>query len=132
MRQLRNPGFVPATAPLLNGEYDRCLRAANGGRWPMGYVIREGFDRDGYERRERLEAVAVCPKCGADVPMWAETDEWTRVQDGNVPATHNGTRWTAGRGWVHSGYGPPTGFCCGLLFVDEFGRGKVLDLEAAR
>ncbi len=109
--------WVPeiTTEPLLShDDYRRLLARVIG----MGVVIRHGFDRKGYEQRERLDAIAECPKCGRDVLMWAETEEHVyRGWDGK---------------WIHSEYGPPTGFCCGLLILDNFGRCESYDLRAKR
>jgi hypothetical protein len=75
------------------------------------------FDDDGCERRERLDAIALCPKCGADVLCWADTEEWTEGDDGR---------------WHHSGYGGAMGVCekCNLLIADCLADGfQVFDLR---
>ena len=59
------------------------------------------------ERRERIEAIAECPRCGKDVACVAETDGWVqeRSADGRLR-------------WHHESYGPAVGECCGLLIAD--------------
>lgn len=71
----------------------------------LGTVKRLGFDAEGYERRERVGAIAECPDCGNEVALVQETEEWTQRKDGR---------------WRHSSYGPAMGTCCGNLIVDSF------------
>ena len=86
----------------------------------LGTVKNNGFDPEGYERRERLDAIADCPRCGQEVECWAETDEWRRHGNGSSGL------------WVHSEYGGAMGVCetCNLL-IAEFpdGRMKAFDLS---
>jgi hypothetical protein len=80
----------------------------------LGTVKRLGYDDKGYERRERLDAIAECPKCGAEIECWADTEEWTRdydISDPTVPAKGY---------WIHSQYGGAQGVCeaCRILIAD--------------
>ncbi len=82
----------------------------------LGTVKKHGLDDKGYERRERLDAIADCPRCGKEVECWAETEEWTQ----------NGDEWR------HSEYGGAMGTCedCGLLIADTISDGfQVFDLK---
>lgn len=56
----------------------------------------------GWPRREQLQAIGECPRCGQQVELWAETEVWEEDPELAIVAT---------------GYGPPMGACCGLLFV---------------
>lgn len=71
---------------------------------PLGIIRNLGFDADGHERRERLEAIAECGGCGSKVELRSETEEWRQGRDGR---------------WRHSSYGPAQGICeaCSLLYV---------------
>ena len=62
---------------------------------------------DGYERRERLDGLADCPDCGAEIELWSDTEEWIQCKDGT---------------WRHNSYGPSQGMCekCDILIVDSF------------
>lgn len=86
----------------------------------LGTVINEGFDADRYERRKRLDALANCPECGAEVECWADTEEWTETPTGF---------------WRHSSYGGSMGVCekCSLLIADCLSDGfQVFDLNPAK
>jgi hypothetical protein len=78
---------------------------------PLGTIVSVTWDADGYERRERVEAIAECPTCGRDVELVADTEAW---------------QFRGGR-WRHTEYGPATGECCDLVIVDSFDRCIVLD-----
>jgi len=56
------------------------------------------------EVRRRPTAVVQCPRCGKQVTLIAETEEWVESRGGI---------------WKHSGYGPGCGDCCGLAFLDS-------------
>jgi hypothetical protein len=71
----------------------------------LGTVKLLGLDKDGYERRERLEAIAECPTCGEDVELWSDTTAWVEVKE------HGRTYWR------HSEYGPAAGDCCDKAIV---------------
>lgn len=72
-------------------------RAAVSIRW-----VRE---KDGlYEQRRKVVAVVECPRCGADVDLKGETEEWHLKSNR----------------WHHTCYGPGQGEHCGLLLVDTF------------
>ena len=70
-----------------------------------------------FEHREAKVSEMECPSCGATVPLLAETDQWVEKSP---------------RVWRHDGYGCPMAQCCGLLLVDNFGRGEAYNLEAVR
>lgn len=71
-------------------------------------------DERGYECRRELQAKAECPRCGKEVDLWAETEEWFE-RDGF---------------WLHSSYGPAVGdICCNLAIVSDFNGDHVFDLE---
>jgi hypothetical protein len=80
-------------------------------------ISREWLHKGGevYERRERIDAHAVCPRCGQEVELIADTEEWKRSYSGR---------------WRHSSYGPALGECCGQLIVDSFDGCKVYELSA--
>lgn len=71
----------------------------------LGTVENLGFDDKNYERRRRLDAIASCPNCGAEIECWADTEEWTQTTDGR---------------WEHAGYGGSLGFCekCRNIIAD--------------
>lgn len=72
--------------------------------------------KDDREVRTKPSAVTQCPKCGKKVTLIEETEEWTQRRDGS---------------WRHFSYGPGTGECCGLAFLDDPWEGlKVFCLEA--
>lgn len=84
----------------------------------LGTVKRHGFNAEGHERRERLEAICECNKCGADVELWADTEEWTRMKDGR---------------WRHAFYGGAMGMCCDTLYADCLSDGyRAFDLRDAK
>lgn len=70
----------------------------------LGTVNSHGFDKDGYERREQLDAVVDCDTCGKEVDLWAETEVWVKREG----KSH------------HSGYGPAQGVCCQNLYIASF------------
>ena len=83
----------------------------------LGTVIKTEFDPNGYEIRTRFDAVAGCPKCGRDVELFAETDAWTKGDDGC---------------WHHQGYGGAMGVCerCNVLIANCLSDGfRAFDLE---
>jgi hypothetical protein len=79
----------------------------------LGAVKRHGYDDTGHERRERLEAIGGCPRCGQLVELWSDTEEWVKRRDGR---------------WRHNEYGCAMGVCCGLLFVEGFEGSEVYQL----
>lgn len=81
----------------------------------IGHVKNIGFDPTGRERRERLEAIAECPKCGAEIGCWSETEAWTESRDGR---------------WLHSEYGGAHGECetCRVLIAEQ-PDGRFYDYE---
>ena len=74
---------------------------------------------DGDLREERHEVVATveCSRCGSTVELEAETEGWTKGDDGL---------------WHHESFGPGQGVCCGLLYADWFDGTHVFDMEADR
>lgn len=75
---------------------------------PLGAITRkwETTDDEGtWRHRERVGAIAECPKCGEDVELVQETEEWQETREGS-------------RVYRHAGYGPSMGECCDLLFAD--------------
>lgn len=56
------------------------------------------------ETRRRPCAKVECPQCGKSVTLWQETEEWTQTRTGR---------------WRHYAYGPGSGECCGLAFLDS-------------
>lgn len=58
------------------------------------------------------DGVCECIKCGHDVMMLADPDEWQRRRDGR---------------WKVTGYWPATGVCCDHLYADDFERTRVFD-----
>jgi hypothetical protein len=70
---------------------------------PWNWEKDNGFDNEGYQRKEACLAIADCPVCGKEVELTAETDAWTEDDSGR---------------WIHESYGPATGVCCGKLIVD--------------
>jgi hypothetical protein len=72
-----------------------------------------GFDAKGFERREMVDTIVLCPTCGAEVALWADTEEWSKGRDGR---------------WHHQEYsGCATGECCGRVIVSVFGEAMVLN-----
>jgi hypothetical protein len=86
----------------------------------LGCVVNHGFDATGHERRERLEFVGDCPKCGRRVEGWAETEEWTASYGEATGNDWGLVMQEKPARWKHESYGPAAGVCCGLLFVDTF------------
>ena len=82
----------------------------------LGTVENLGIDTKGYERRRRLEGIAACPKCDAEIELWSESEEWMEDEDGK---------------WKHVFYGPAEGICdnCSMLIVDMFDGCRVYDLK---
>jgi hypothetical protein len=89
----------------------------------LGSIRHLPRDSQGHERRERLEAIVGCPKCGETVRLWSETEAWT--QGDKVD------RETGERPWNHSEYGPAMGVCetCHVLIVDDFNGCRWFQLE---
>lgn len=79
----------------------------------LGTVKRLGFDETNHERRERLDAIVECPRCGEELGLIADTEAWTKGRDGR---------------WEHSEYGPAMGVCCGLLFADSWDGCRTYEL----
>ena len=71
----------------------------------LGTVNNHGFDKDGRERREQLEAVVDCDTCGKEVDLWSETESWGLGADNR---------------WHHQLYGPAQGVCCQNLYIASF------------
>ncbi len=61
-----------------------------------------GFDAEGHQRKEACLGFTVCPVCGGDVELVADTEEWTQDDNGR---------------WIHSSYGPAQGVCCNHLIA---------------
>lgn len=83
----------------------------------LGHVKDIGFDANGREQRERLDAIAECPECGQEVECWASTEAWTQDRSGR---------------WVHTEYGGAVGFCeaCHLVIADCLSGGyRVFKVE---
>jgi hypothetical protein len=82
----------------------------------LGQLSKNEFDDEGFERRERVGALADCPQCGAEIGLMQQTEEWSETPDGR---------------WQHSGWGPAMGVCekCGLLIVDSWDGCEVYDLN---
>lgn len=57
------------------------------------------------ETRRRPCGRVQCPKCHRPFTLWQETDEWIQARTGR---------------WRHCEYGPPTGECCGVAYLDSF------------
>jgi hypothetical protein len=62
----------------------------------------------------RLVGVAECDRCGADVELWADAEEWQQQDDGS---------------WKVTGFGPGQGVCCDLLYADWWEGTFVFDLR---
>lgn len=69
-----------------------------------------GFDAEGFQRKEACLGIGRCPECGKDVELVAETEEWVE-RDGRM---------------VHNGYGP---VCCDVLIVDSWDGCSAYDLS---
>lgn len=90
----------------------------------IGALRNRGFDAKRYQRLERLDAIADCPRCGKEVECWSDTEEW--VEDARLPCP---------RRWLHSEFGGAMGVCedCHLLIADCLSNGfKVFKLEGAK
>jgi phage FluMu protein Com len=72
-----------------------------------------GYDDEGYERRERLEGIVDCPRCGKAVELWSATETWTYAHE-------------------HCEYGCAMGVCCNLLMVDGFDGLETFKLKAKK
>jgi hypothetical protein len=92
---------------------------------PSGELIPSEWRRDAaktgpswgwYEHRASVFAIAVCPECGDEVPLAAETDQWVLRAPGI---------------WQHDGYGPAVGFHCGYLIADWYEGTFVYEAPAA-
>lgn len=79
----------------------------------LGQVVRCWTDISepdkAFECREQCLATAECPRCGAEVPLLAETKAWGEA--GRILRTGR-TKW------AHESYGPAAGEHCGLLIAD--------------
>jgi hypothetical protein len=77
--------------------------------WPeeFGQEFDRGYDANGYQRKEKVAAIAKCSTCHKDVALVAETEEWEQREDAT---------------WEHVGWGPATGVCCDNLIV-KFSNG---------
>jgi hypothetical protein len=73
----------------------------------FGLEFDRGYDANGYQRKEKVAAVAKCPTCHKEVALVAETEEWEQREDAT---------------WEHVGWGPATGVCCDNLIV-KFSNG---------
>jgi hypothetical protein len=73
----------------------------------FGQEFDHEYDANGYQRKEKVAAVAKCPTCHKEVALVAETEEWEQREDAT---------------WEHVGWGPATGVCCDNLIV-EFPNG---------
>jgi hypothetical protein len=73
----------------------------------LGQEFDLGYDPNGYQRKQKVAAVAQCPTCRKEVVLVAETEEWERQDDGT---------------WKHIGWEAPAGVCCNNLIV-EFSNG---------
>ena len=62
-----------------------------------------------WEHREEVMGTVECSECGGEVPLTAETDEWTQGR----------------RRWEHYGFGPAIGVCCDLLYAEDMWEGAV-------
>lgn len=71
-------------------------------------------DERGYQCQRELQAQAECPRCGQEVDLWADTEEWFE-RDGF---------------WLHSNYGPALGECCNLVICSDYNGENVFDLGA--
>lgn len=72
---------------------------------PLGTVRNHGYDAEGYERRERVDAIVECPTCGTEVALWSETADWTKAEDGH---------------WIHRMYAAcAMGECCGKVLIAD-------------
>jgi hypothetical protein len=72
---------------------------------PLGTIRNHGYDANGYERRERLDAIVECPTCGKEVACWSDTEEWVQTKDGR---------------WKHRWYAAcAMGECCGKVLIAD-------------
>lgn len=82
----------------------------------LGEVTDHGFDGEGYQRLERVGAIAECPNCGEEVCLLQETEAWVESENGK---------------WLHSEWSPAMGVCesCDLLLVDDWDGCCAYDLS---
>ncbi len=69
----------------------------------LGQEFDCGYNFHGYQRKEKVAAVAQCPTCHKEIALFAETEEWEQRDDAT---------------WKHVGWGPAAGVCCGNLIVE--------------
>src|SRR5260370_25975759 len=69
----------------------------------LGQEFDRGYNPNGYQRKEKVAAVAKCPTCHKEIPLVAETEEWEQREDAT---------------WEHVGWGQATGVCCDNLIVE--------------
>jgi hypothetical protein len=83
----------------------------------LGQEFDRGYDPHGYQRKEKVAAVAKCPMCHKEVALVAETEEWEQRENA---------------AWEHAGWGSAAGVCCDNLIV-EFSNGyEVYPLPVTR
>jgi hypothetical protein len=83
----------------------------------LGQEFDCGYDPYGYQRKEKVAAVAKCPTCHKEVALVAETEEWEQREDAT---------------WEHIGWGSATGLCCGNLIVELSNGYEVYSLPARK
>jgi hypothetical protein len=83
----------------------------------LGQEFDLGCDPRGYQRKDKVAAVAKCPTCHKEVALVAETEEWER---------------RANATWEHAGWGSATGVCCDNLIVELSNGYEVFPLPTRR
>jgi hypothetical protein len=73
----------------------------------LGQEFDQGYNPHGYQRKEKVAAVAKCPTCQKELALVARTEEWEQRDDAS---------------WEHASWGPASGVCCDNLIV-EFSEG---------
>jgi hypothetical protein len=100
----------------------------------LGTVIRQAWTEDetgSYEHREIVGAIAKCPTCGRDVELLSDTDGWEELEPpAALRRAAYANRQPLPKVWLHDGYGPDMGECCGDLIVDSFDGCKVYSRPA--
>lgn len=79
---------------------------------PLG-TVELSTNTEGRECQRCLMAQVECPRCEKQVDLWAETEQW-HEEEGY---------------WMHDEYGPATGDCCGLAFLDYWEGLRVFEIE---